>query len=147
MAEWVYDRTISDVVNGTSKGFINYQDLNRIENAMQELEEELCYYSYTLGEILSLKTTWHKAQALGQSSLANIPTLEHLNRIAHNVNVLRNAFFTYQFTPQAPTTLENATYRTFNDLEQILHDLHMMVESMEENFVECDTFYCNEEYS
>lgn len=144
MAEYIYDRTQDDVNNRTAKGYINYTDLNRIENAIKELEQELRYHSYPLGETLVNKTDWHKEDGLSASDIENIPTLAHLQRLVHNVDTLYNSYYKYPTTPQVPLTLENATYNTANDIEHILHDLHMMVEDMIAHMKRrrCNTFNC-----
>lgn len=142
MAEYIYDRTAADVSNGTPKGYINYTDLNRIENAMEELEAELNAYAYPLGEKLTIKTDWKRQIELAADSLENIPTLEHLTRLLHNEAKLIASFFVYPDTPTLPASLEYATFETFNDVEKILYDLHLMLESLRGYFRECNTFYC-----
>ncbi len=143
MADWVYDRTEYDVINETDKGFINYTDFNRIESDIEELEDILNAYGYTLPETLVNKTNWHAQGYLG-SGMDNIPTLAHMNRILHNISVLLSVYRVYPTTPTLPSTMEFATYKTFNDIEKILYDLWLMLRDTEHYFRECNTFDCGE---
>ena len=143
MGSWVYDRTEADVRNSTDKGFINYTDFNRIESDIAELETTLNAYGYLLPETLVNKTDWHAQGAL-TSGMDNIPTLAHMNRILHNIGVLRSVYRVYPTTPATPSTMEFATYTTFNDIEKILYDLWLMLHDTESYFRQCNTFACGE---
>lgn len=143
MGSWVYDRTEADVRNSTDKGFINYTDFNRIESDIAELETTLNAYGYLLPETLVNKTDWH-AQGPLTSGMDNIPTLAHMNRILHNIGVLRSVYRVYPTTPATPSTMEFATYTTFNDIEKILYDLWLMLHDTESYFRQCNTFACGE---
>lgn len=142
MGTWIYDRTSSDVANETSKGFINYTDFNRIEGDIAELETLLKEVGYIPTELVN-KTDW-TAQGNLASGFANIPTLEHMNRILGNIQELMRVYYVYPTTPSLPTTMEYATYRTFNDIEKILYDLYLMLDHMKEYFRQCNTFDCGE---
>lgn len=140
MAEWIFDRTQADLANNTDKSFINYADLNRIETRMQELSAVLNDYMYR--QQITAKTDWTKQT--DASDLTNIPTKNHLDRLHANEAVLIDAFFIYPTTPQLPETFECLTIYTANDIEKILYDLHLMIEDMENNFLECGAFECGE---
>ena len=144
MGSWIYDRTEADVRNETDKGFVNYTDFNRIESDIAELEDTLNAYGYLLPETLVNKTDWHAQGVLGTSGMENIPTLAHMNRILHNIGVLRSVYRVYPTTPATPATMEFATYQTFNDIEKILYDLWLMLHDTEHFFRECNTFDCGE---
>lgn len=144
MGSWVYDRTEADVRDETDKGFINYNDFNRIESDIAELEATLNAYGYLLPETLVNKTDWAPQGYLGPTGMENIPTLWHMNRILHNIGVLRQTYRTYPDTPATPSTMEFATYRTFNDIEKILYDLWLMLHDTERYFRQCNTFDCGE---
>ena len=137
----IFDRTEHDLRNGTDKAYINYWDLNRIEACIKDLSAQLNDYMYC--QSTTVKTDWGKQTAI--SDMTNIPTLEHMERIRDNMQLLIAAFFVYPTTPQLPETFENLTIYTANDIEKILYDLHLMKESMTANFRECNTFYCGEE--
>ena len=142
MGSWVYDRTSSDVANETNKGFINYTDFNRIEGDIAELETLLDEVGYIVTTLVN-KTDWTAQGALA-SGTDNIPTLAHMNRILGNIAELLRVYFVYPTTPNLPSTMEYATYTTFNDIEKILHDMYLMLEHMKSYFRECNTFDCGE---
>ena len=144
MGSWVYDRTEYDVINETDKGFINYTDFNRIEGDIAELETTMNSYGYLVPETLVIKTDWTYQGALSANSFTNIPTLEHMNRILHNISVLMQVGSVYPTTPALPSTMEYATYKTFNNIEKILYDLWAMLHDAEQYFRECNTFDCGE---
>lgn len=140
MGSWIYDRTELDVLNETSKGFVNYTDFNRIEGDVKELEEIMVSFGYLPPSPLVTKIDWKRQGYLGSTGMDNIPTLAHMRRIIYNINILRQIYYVYPWTPDTPVTLENATYGTFNDVEKILHDLYLMTEDMRGYFRECNTF-------
>lgn len=142
MASFVFDRTEQDLINETDKAFINFTDLNRIESAAQELNDAIVNYAYRLNEMLTHKINWAKQTTLGVVSLDNIPTTEQLTRILSNITKLKAAYFTYDDTPELPLTLDYATIQTFNSLEKNLHDMHLIVTEMRDDFRECGTFGC-----
>ena len=142
MAEllWVFDRTLADLTNNTDKAFVNYVDLNRIETRMQELSDSLNSYTYL--NTITTKTDWQKQTS--DNIDTNIPFLHQLIRIMDNEQKLIDAYYVYSTTPPLPKSLENIDYSGFNNIEKILYDLHLMIQSMIDNFRECDTFYCGE---
>lgn len=137
----IFNRTVTDLKNCTDKAYINYWDLNRIEECIKDLSEQLNNYMYC--QNTTVKTDWGKQTAI--SDMTNIPTLEHIERIRNNMQLLIAAFFVYSTTPKLPDTFEKLTIYTANDVEKILYDLHLATESMISNFRECNTFYCGEE--
>lgn len=67
----IFDRTISDIENKTTKAYLNSEDINRIESNI-----------YNLSEAFNLKLVcklWNKD---------NIPTKENMERIRSNVDKL-----------------------------------------------------------
>lgn len=137
---WIFDRTQADLLNGTSKSYINYSDLNRIESRMKELSELLNEYMYR--QQITVKTDWSKQVSV--NDLTNIPTKANLDRMRNNEKVLIDAFFVYPSTPNLPESFEYLTIYTANDIEKILYDLHLMILDMEENFLECGDIECME---
>lgn len=105
--------------------------LNRVENAQKSLADLLNKYKYTVN--ISNKTNWANGEKFDNANYA---------RLLQNLRALRNAFYTYNTTPKTPTYIYG--YSEANDIEKILVDINSMIESMESNFRECDTFYCGE---
>ena len=88
--EWIepiYDRTSGDVINAESnvsminpKGCYNAIDLNRIENDVQWISEDLVARKiYRTQLSLAVKTNWNQS---------DIPTREDMNRIINNIKLL-----------------------------------------------------------
>lgn len=145
MGSWIYDRTEEDVINETPKGLVGYKDFNRIEGDVLELVNFLSSYGYTFDETMTIKTNWRRQMSLSASNTNNIPMFADMNRILSNINTLKVNFELYPDTPQLPKTMEDATYQTFNDIEKILYDLHLVIPTIVQYFRECNTFECGEE--
>lgn len=105
--------------------------INRVENAQKSLSDLLNKYKYTVN--ISNKTNWTNGEIFNNANYM---------RLLQNLRALRNAFYTYNTTPNTPTYIYG--YEEANNIEKILVDINSMIESMESNFRECDTFYCGE---
>lgn len=104
----IWDRTQQDIDGGNSKGFCNWEDLNRLENNCGEL-------SRLLGVTLETR---------GQPWTANhLPTWGELDRIARNIRLLSESYLAYQTTPLPPKSPLNH-FEKFNDAEKILQDIY-----------------------
>ena len=126
MAIWITDRTQSDVdrVNelhdkanaGTwteeeqiewgagMKGALSYMDYNRIESGVSEL-------ATTLGAAVSIKTNWTKEGYM---------TASDANRWLSNVSNIRAKCSGPGGLPSTPTSMDKLTYKTMNEIEEIL---------------------------
>lgn len=102
-----------------SKGAYNYTDLNRVENAVKYLADELNKAGYPV-EILEIRT-WKAADA---------PTLSDMSRYLENVRRIREAFVTRSTTPRTPSTMVGLTYTGANAIEQILSDVELLLGNM-----------------
>lgn len=87
-----------------TKGAYNYSDLNRVEAAIAELAD---MGSFTL----QTKTNW---------SAWDLPKQADMNRILTNIAMLRKAFPLPPDVPATPTSMENLTFTTANNIEKIL---------------------------
>lgn len=106
--------------------------VQRIEDSEKELFvllKDLAYY----GEEPSTKE-W---------VLGDIFSEEDMSRIIENGELLRESFFTYSATPTKASPKYD--YKNLNKIEKLLYDLFSIVEYIEENAKECDTFYSGEE--
>lgn len=137
---WLFYRTVNDILNDTDRNYINFTDLNRIETRMQELTTELNKYKYI--SHINTKTNWQKQTSTNE--ITNIPLKTHLERIRNNLKLLIKYYYTYSTTPELPNTLENLTIYKANDVEKILYDLHLIINSMKNTFIYCGTVECGE---
>ena len=105
----IFDRTENDILNHTSKAYLNADDFNRIETNCKEIAELLNVSG------LITKTNW---------TIQDLPTVDHIQRIVSNVSVLRDAWYTYAGTPEVPKSMK--TWQQLNDLERILWEVYAM---------------------
>ena len=138
---YIFNRTQQDLDNNTSRAYINYPDLNRIESRISELAAELTSAGYYV--IIICKTDWVRHSS--GISISEIPTLTQLIRIHDNIQELMNKYLVYSTTPKLPQTLEKLTIEGANGIEKILFDIKQIAQSMKIYYRECDTFYCGED--
>lgn len=120
------DEGSSDITD--LKGCFNVSDMNRIENDIQFLSDNLSdlYYFSTVNT-----KTWDKA---------SLPTVVDINRMIENTRIL--VLSICKDAPELPTTL--VTFTDVNCIEGILNRLKMILDDMTASFLECDTFECGE---
>lgn len=150
MANWmtpIYDRTQDDVnfaiskiaewrdTNSTNvydlKGCFNTSDINRIENDIKFLSDNLsalCYFSH----IKSM--SWDNK---------GLPSILDISRIINNIRAIISSYFQYDTAPDLPKTM--LTYEQINDIEENLHLLKNILDNMISSFKECGTFTCGED--
>lgn len=150
MAEWtepVFDRTIEDVVSAITqiiewettgiggitmlKGCLNVPDINRIEDNIAFLTNELSalyYFPRTTSK------SW---------TMEKLPNTKDVERIISNISKIITEFFQIPEAPELPDTM--LTYEHINSLEENLYHIKNILENMVEMFRECNTFECGEE--
>lgn len=120
-----YEKTILE------KGVFTITVLNRIENAQKEAVKQMQSFGYYNNEIVNKE--W----------VANdYFTKDDFERIIQNLNIIIKSFFVYHDTPKVPNA--NFHYTVLNDIEKILYDIFLVLDYMEENFLECGNFDCGE---
>lgn len=112
----IFDRTQTDVDNMTAKGSIDYNDLNRIENAIQKISYMLNKYGYR-NEI--------------QPKIWKIEfrTDADMERLRKNIIAIREAYYTGPDTPLTPAKITYTSFYQANAIEKILYDLGNLVEA------------------
>lgn len=152
MVPMIYDRTQNDVQNAIKirlekvqnfielndeeiaileKGLITINTISRIENKQSELKTLLNNIGYYNIDIYN--KTWDELDLFTENDLI---------RIVNNTISLRKAFFVYFNSPKNP--IAKYYYTEINSIEKILYDLETMEQYVQENFKECNTFYCGE---
>lgn len=121
----IFDRTQSDIINDTNKAYIDYKDLNRVEEAVKYLSDILNGYNYS--NSVDIKT-WNIDEFRKQ---------KECERIKENYRVLKEAFY-YKFNIP---DFEWETIEEANDIEKILFDLKKYIEKMVAVFRYSNTFY------
>lgn len=116
-----------------SKGAYNYNDLNRVEAAVDYLAKKLKEIGYAV-EIQGVRT-W---------SVNEVPTLSDMTRYLENVRRIREAFATLNTTPQMPASMIGLTYSGANAIEQILADVEVLMGNMVSSFINCGEIFGGE---
>lgn len=104
---FIYDRTIQDVEQKTAKGYINANDLNRVEQNAGIIAEYI-------GIAVSVKDDWE---------IGDLPRTSDFCRIRDNVQNIRDNYMIYTSTPEVPEQPLN-DYKKWNAIEKILHDVY-----------------------
>ncbi len=125
----ITDRTALDVAQETSKGFYNVDDLNRVEEAVKELNTTLAADGYPVGAIT--KTNWSKK---------DFPTENEMQRFLLNITLLKNRFHPSEV--ETPASMKWLGYAGANNIEQILFDIEGMRKKMIEEYRYCGTITC-----
>lgn len=123
--ELIFDRTQSDITNDTDKAYIDYKDLNRVEEAVKYLSELLNKYSYK--NKVNAKIDWE---------MSEFRKVEDVERIKSNYEVLKSAF-AYKF--EVPE-FKWESIKEANDIERILYEINKLIEKMEAVFRYSNTF-------
>lgn len=118
-------------IDTLERGAITKNTINRIENKQAELKELLNEAGYWGTPIINKIWT-------GNDWLYR----EERQRILDNLNVLKQAYFTYTDTPATPDT--RLDYINLNAVEKILDDLERMINDMKSQYRKCGTFRCGE---
>lgn len=114
------------------KGTLTINTLNRIENKQEELKNLFNDMGY-----------WNTEISVKQWQYTDIFKGEEFDRILHNLEILREAFFIYKDTPNMPDN-NYRKYQTINNVEKILYDLDVMINDVKSRYKRCGTFGCGE---
>lgn len=123
----IYDRTLADVAAAQAnqastsdmKGALNVSDLNRIENNVSYLATLLRARGYEV--YVSVKTNW---------VIEDIPSLEHLSRIAGNIEKILSAYSVADDMRDI-TVGDGIDYEVINSMELDLYYVYAMMQSMD----------------
>ena len=152
--EFVFDRTQSDVDRAVFlndlkwsnmslleqteyltglKGSYTYKDLNRVENAVQEIANMLIGLGYSV----SVSTrSW---------AIPDIPSEIDMTRYLNNIQTLRNTIQVAPNTPGVPASMSYLNYETANDIERILFNITVTIAGITAPTRFSGTFYSAQE--
>lgn len=149
MAQWItpiFDRTRADVdyalskieewrENGSTdvyelKGCLNVSDINRIENNILYLSDNLSKLYYFPHAVVR---SWDSK---------GLPDMGDVQRIIGNVLKIIAAYTQSSDAPDVPGTM--LTFEQINDIEKNLYLIKGILDQMITSFRECGTFVCGE---
>jgi hypothetical protein len=116
------------------KGAYNYTDLNRVGTALLALQTLLSGYGYPVS--VDVRTEW---------AAGNWPTMTEMTAYLQSVVNVRAVLGTLPTTPDVPADMDSGTIAIWNNIEQILADVEIIINNMVAAFRYCGEIYCGEE--
>lgn len=113
------------------KGCLTINTLNRIENEQRRLNEVLNDMGY-----------WNTEMTNKEWTISDVFDEQNFKRLLTNIDVLRNAFFTYSETPVTPNISYH--FQAINEMEKILNDIGEIITYTQANYKICGNFSCGE---
>lgn len=135
--ELITNRTEADVLLENARGTYGYEDLNRVEAAV----EQLCALVKQLDIHLDLttKTDW---ELPGVFNVATWPTAEQMARYLDNVCALCDAL---DLKANLPETMAHLTFEGANKIENALLLVYNRVQGVLQTYQFSGEFYAGEE--
>ena len=129
----ITDRTDADIDSDELRGSYDFRALNRVTAAMKDLESRLEAMGYVTGyNPVNIKhldgtisTVWDEHDEDIRS-----PQLEAYRS---NIKALRNSIAMLLNTPEIPQSMELLDYIKANNIEQILVDIDVLIQSMRQS--------------
>lgn len=134
MSGWIepiVDRNAQDLREQNERAYLNYFDLNRVEQDTEYLHDVLLAYGYS--QQVDCKTDW---------LMADFPYITEIERIRLNILNLLNGYYTQE--TDFPTSLAGLAWRKLNAVEQNLKLMYEMIGRMEESFKRSGTFHAGQ---
>lgn len=134
MSGWIepiVDRNAQDLREQNERAYLNYFDLNRIEQDTEYLHDVLLAYGYS--QQVVCKTDW---------VMADFPYITEIERTRSNILNLLNGYYTQE--TELPTSLTELTWRKLNAVEKNLKLMYEMIIRMEQSFRRCGTFHAGQ---
>ena len=119
----IFDRVQSDVNNKTAKGLINYTDLNRLEENIKTVADEVA--------VGFVQKTW---------SVGQLPRVSDYARWKTAIDSIKSAYDVLQTSPSRPFN----TFTKWNELEYLLWYTDKIFNENEPAKSYCGEFYCGE---
>lgn len=113
------------------KGCLTINTLNRIENEQRRLNEVLNDMGY-----------WNIKMTNKEWAISDVFDEQNFQRLLTNIDVLRDAFFTYSETPVTPNISYH--FQAINEMEKILNDIGEIITYTQANYKICGNFSCGE---
>lgn len=121
----IFDRTSTDVALGTKKGYYNFDDLNRVVEAVDYVVSRFESLGYQFPEYTK-GIVW---------SMQDIPTASQMEQYRRNVEIIRNRLSISKDVPTAPKSMTGLSFQGANNIEEILYLLEKILDAMEKAFL------------
>lgn len=135
----ITDRTSADV-GRTAKGKYDYEDLNRVTAAMDDIARrfaECGYYTgYSPVQIIHLDGSTDTVWRENDEDIRET----QLGKYLSNVRTLRSVLSVLSNTPETPADMDKLTYQEANAIEQILIDVNVIINRIIASFRRCGQF-------
>lgn len=112
------------------RGSYTSKDMNRVNTAINFLAKLLNEYGYS-----------NDIDAYAEWTAEDTPTNEDLDIYLGNISFLIDAFHTLPTTPPLPGDMDDFTFEEANAIEQILLDIHTVIQGLIAAFRHSGTFY------
>lgn len=122
----IFDRTLEDVRMGTPKGCYSWEDLNRVEKAVAQLQ--LRMRQMDLSVTVSTKTDWALPQEMDRDQW---PAREQMDRYLQNVLKLLTAL---RLQKPLPASMKYLDYQGANQIEAALFAVEQRLDSIESTY-------------
>lgn len=133
----IIDRTESDALLGNEKGVYSYTDLNRVEEAVREIAEDITELGFAVK--LQTKTDWGFP---GNFSVSAWPVESQMERYLHNVSEIRRIFI---ISTQLPESMQKLDWNGANNIENILQTAFARIEGIKQSYRYSGEFYAGED--
>lgn len=133
----ITDRTESDALLGNEKGVYSYTDLNRVEEAVREIAENITELGFALK--LQTKTDWGLPNNFSVSAW---PVESQMGRYLQNVLEIRKIFI---INTQLPESMQKLDWNVANNIEKILQTAFARIEGIKQSYRYSGEIYAGED--
>lgn len=132
----IIDRTESDALLGNEKGVYSYTDLNRVEEAVKDLSEEITALGFVLK--LQTKTDWGLPRNF---SASRWPVESQMKRYLNNVSEIRKILI---ISTKLPESMEKLDWNGANNIEKVLRTAFGRIEGIKQSYYYSGEIYAGE---
>lgn len=125
------------ITDRTSSAVYGYQDLNRVESAVESIGRECAKMGIDYSPVT--KTDWALPENFTPESW---PVHSQMVRYLDNVNRIKKIFYC---TVQLPTSMERLTWASANNIEKVLKIAMERIEGIKESYRYSGEIFAGEE--
>lgn len=131
----VFDRTASDVSGGTDKGYYNFTDANRVQEAVEYVVDRITEKGYNV--TIQTGISFYEDQIFRTSGFT-----DWLN----NLSAVYGVFTLDASIKRPPSSLQNFGYLTANSIEEMLYHVNDSIDRLDKTPVPCGLAECGGDY-